>query len=68
MKYVNETPREKVLRAHRLYEEIKSWYFSLSERDKEYYREYNPLLISTVELIIFQSFLIASVFYLLYVL
>ena len=42
----------KVKKAYQLYTEIKKWYSGLSEKEKEEYKERNPLLISTVELLI----------------
>ena len=41
-----------IKRAYKLYREIRDWYFTLSEKEKEEYRRHNPLLISTVELLI----------------
>jgi len=42
----------KVKKAYQLYTEIRKWYFGLSEKEREEYRKHNPLLISTVELLI----------------
>jgi len=42
----------KVKKAYQLYTEIRNWYSRLSEEEKVQYRKYNPLLISTVELLI----------------
>jgi len=42
----------KVKKALQLYTEIRNWYSGLSEEEKEEYRKHNPLLISTVELLI----------------
>ena len=42
----------KVKKAYQLYKELRDWYSGLSEEEKEEYRKHNPLLISTIELLI----------------
>ena len=42
----------KLERAYTHYKEIKKWYFGLSEEEKKQYRKHNPILITTVELLI----------------